>query len=511
MTARAVSDDTASGPWVLGAVCLAGLMMPLSFTGPAVALPAIGRELGGSPVALAWVVNAFVLSFGSFVMAAGALADQLGRKRMFGIGVAGFALLSLVLGFAPTVVALDLLRGAQGIAAAIAMAGGAASLAQEFEGPARTRAFSLLGTSFGIGLAFGPILSGVLVETLGWRAIFLTGTAIGLLVLVFGVPQMRESRDPGATGVDWPGLFSFTAALGLLTFGIMQGPQDGWGSPVVLGLLLGAAAMLALFVAVETRVRRPMLDLSLFRYPRFVGAQFLPIATAVCFVVPLVLLPVRFIGAEGMSEIEAGGLMIALSAPMAVVPFLAGMLARRIPAAVLSAIGLVIAALGLGWLAAIPAGAGAAALALPMLVVGIGTGLPWGLMDDLSVSVVPRERAGMATGIFSTMRVAGEAVAIAAAGALVVALGQSGLRGAAGGEAGVADAVNALAGGDMGRAETLLPGLGRAALAQAYGAAFQAMLAVLVAATLAAALIAYALLRRRDRGAIVRTAKACET
>jgi MFS family permease len=510
MTARAISDGGANSAWVLGAVCLAGLMMPLSFTGPAVALPAIGRDLGGSPLALAWVVNAFVLSFGSFVMAAGALSDQLGRKRMFRAGVAGFSLLSLVIGFAPSVVVLDLLRGAQGVAAAIAMAGGAASLAQEFEGPARTRAFSLLGTSFGIGLAFGPILAGVLVETLGWRAIFLTGTVIGSAVLAFGVPRMRESRDPGATGVDWPGLIGFTAALVLLTFGIMQGPQSGWGSPVVLALLLGAAAMLALFVAVETRVRRPMLDLSLFRYPRFVGAQFLPIATAVCFVVPLVLLPVRFIGAEGMSEIEAGGLMIALSAPMAVVPFLAGLLARRFSAAALSGLGLVVAALGLAWLSAVPVGAGALALALPMLVVGIGTGLPWGLMDDLSVSVVPRERAGMATGIFSTMRVAGEAVAIAAAGAVVVALGQSGLHRAAGGEvARVAEAVNAMAGGDLGRAESLLPGLGRTALAQAYGGAFQTMLAVLVAATLAAALVAYALLRRRER-VTLETTEACE-
>jgi MFS family permease len=499
MTARAIPDGGTNSAWVLGAVCLAGLMMPLSFTGPAVALPAIGRDLGGSPVALGWVVNAFVLAFGSFVMAAGALADQFGRKRMFRAGVAGFTVLSLVIGFAPSVVALDLLRGAQGIAAAIAMAGGAASLAQEFEGPARTRAFSLLGTSFGIGLAFGPILAGALVETLGWRAIFLAGTAIGLLVLVFGVRRMHESRDPGATGVDWPGLASFTAALVLLTFGIMQGPQSGWGSAAVVALLAGAAAMLALFVAIETRVARPMLDLSLFRYPRFVGVQFLPIATAVCFVVPLVLLPVRFIGAEGMSEIEAGGLMIALSAPMAVVPFLAGLLARRISAAALSAIGLVIAALGLGWLATVPVGAGAVALALPMLIVGIGTGLPWGLMDDLSVSVVPRERAGMATGIFSTMRVAGEALAIAAAGAVLVGLSQSGLQAAAGGDAArqIADAVNALAGGDMDRALAGMPGFGRAALAQAYGGAFQAMLVVLVAATLAAALVAFALLRRR--------------
>ncbi len=149
---------------VLAAVCLAGLMMPLSFTGPAVATPAIARDLGGSPVALAWVVNAFVLAFGSFVLAAGTLADQYGRKRIFRLGVLGFTILSAISTFAPGLVALDLLRGAQGIAAAMVMAGGAASLAQEFEGPARTRAFSLLGTTFGVGLAFGPIWSGC------WRA-----------------------------------------------------------------------------------------------------------------------------------------------------------------------------------------------------------------------------------------------------------------------------------------------------------------------------------------------------
>ena len=510
MTVHAMpGEDTNRGLWVLGAVCLAGLMMPLSFTGPAVALPAISRDLGGSAVALGWVVNAFVLAFGSFVMAAGALADQFGRRRMFRIGVAGFTLLSLVIGFAPSVVALDLLRGAQGIAAAIAMAGGAASLAQEFEGPARTRAFSLLGTSFGVGLAFGPILAGVLVELLGWRAIFLTGTVIGLLVLAFGVPRMRESRDPGATGIDWWGLLGFTAALVLLTFGIMQGPHSGWTSAPVVALLAGAAVMLAVFVVVETRVARPMLDLSLFHYPRFVGAQFLPIATAVCFVVPLVLLPVRFIGAEGMSEIEAGGLMIALSAPMAVVPFLAGLLARRISSGTLSAIGLLVAALGLAWLAMVPVGAGAWALALPMLVIGIGTGLPWGLMDDLSVSVVPRERAGMATGIFTTMRVAGEALAIAAAGAVVVALGQPALQAVAD-PARAADAMGALAGGDMQRAAALLPGIDRAALAGAYGGAFQVMLAVLVAATLLAAAAAYGLLRRRDRAPAAQRAEACE-
>ncbi|GAA0525701.1 MFS transporter [Pigmentiphaga daeguensis] len=343
---------------VLAAVCLAGLMMPLSFTGPAVATPAIARDLGGSPVALAWVVNAFVLAFGSFVLAAG-------------------------------------------------------TLAQEFEGPARTRAFSLLGTTFGVGLAFGPIWSGLLIEHFGWRSIFLTGAVIGALVLLFGVPRMRETRDPDARGMDGWGTLTFTVALSLLIFGIVTGPQYGWTGTATLALLGAALAMLAAFVAIELKRARPMLDLSLFRYPRFVGVQLLPLATAVCYVVLLILLPIGFIGVEGYSELKAGMMMIPLSLPMAIVPFLAGLLARRYPAGALSAGGLVIAAAGLAWLATMPVGQQSMAIIWPMLLIGIGTGLPWGLMDDLSVSVVPKERAGMATGIFSTMRLAGEAVALA--------------------------------------------------------------------------------------------------
>ena len=491
-------SDAAGKAIVLAAVCLAGLMMPLSFTGPAVATPAIARDLGGSPIALAWVVNAFVLAFGSFVLAAGTLADQYGRKRIFRLGVLGFTLLSAVTAFAPSLLVLDLLRGAQGIAAAMAMAGGAASLAQEFDGPARTRAFSLLGTTFGVGLAFGPIWSGLLIEHFGWRAIFLSGTGIGLLVLLVGVPRMRETRDPGAHGIDAWGTATFTAALSLLIFGIVTGPQYGWASPAVLALLGGSFALLAAFATIERRQARPMLDLSLFRYRRFVGVQLLPLATAVCFVVLLILLPIGFIGVEGYSEIRAGLMMIPLSLPMAIVPFLAGMLARRYPAGVLSAAGLVVAAAGLVWLAAIPLGQQSTAIVWPMLLIGAGTGLPWGLMDDLSVSVVPKERAGMATGIFSTMRLAGEAVALAAAAALLLALTQSGLAHTLHEPRAVAAIpaiANDMAAGALGHAAAQLGGEGRALLVAVYADAFRTLLLVLAALTLAGALAAWLLLR----------------
>jgi MFS family permease len=335
---------------VLGAVCLAALILPLSFSGGAVATPAIGRDLGGDPVGLTWITNAFMLSFGSLLMAAGALADQFGRKRVFTLGVGLFVACSFALSFAPSVGMVDLLRAVQGIGAAGALSGGTAALAQEFDGHARLRAFSMLGTTFGVGLAFGPLTAGVLIDSLGWRSIFMTSTIIGALALVFGVPRMRETRDPGATGLDWPGLVTFTGTLTLFTFGVIQAPASGWTSPLVLGLLAGAAVLSVLFIVVETRATRPMLDLSLFRYPRFIGVQFLPVATCYCYVVLLILLPLRFIGIEGASEIDAGLLMLALSAPMLVVPAVAASLTRWLSAGLISGIGLVVAAGGVLWL-----------------------------------------------------------------------------------------------------------------------------------------------------------------
>ncbi|CAI8772133.1 putative MFS-type transporter [Pseudomonas chlororaphis] len=497
----AFNDAVAGGSSyaVLAAVCLAALILPLTFVGVAVATPAIGRELGGGPLALSWITNAFMLSFGSVLMAAGTLADEYGRKRVFSLGVGLFALTSLALAFAPSVLWLDLLRALQGLAGAAALAGGSAALAQEFEGPARTRAFSLLGTTFGVGLAFGPILAGLLIEAYGWRSIFVSGTLIGGLSLLFGVPRMHESRDPAAAGVDWPGTLSFTAALVALTWGILQAPQSGWGSPWVWGLLLVALLALLLFIVVELRVKRPMLDLSLFRYPRFVGVQLLPIATCYCFVVLLILLPIRFIGVEGYSEIDAGLMMIALSAPMVVVPLLAAWLTRWFSAGTLSSVGLVIAALGLYLLSRIAPGQAPAANVLPMLLIGLGAGLPWGLMDGLSVSVVPKERAGMATGIFSTTRVAGEGIALALVVALLAGLLQLSMAAALPEYPQLPLAAQQLASGNLQASAVLLPELGRELLLGLYAKAFTWLLYALIAITLVAALVVRLMLHEPRR------------
>ncbi|MCZ0738507.1 MFS transporter [Phreatobacter sp. AB_2022a] len=494
----AVHPSRADKLLVLAAVCCAGLTMPLSFTAPSVALPAIGRNFGVSPAALGWVMNAFILAFGSTVMAAGALADRYGRRRMFTIGMTAFTATSAIVGYAPDLLSLELMRAAQGVAAAITMAGGAASLAHEFEGDARTRAYGLLGTSFGIGLALGPVWAGFLIETFGWRSVFLTGVAIGLLVLAFGVPRMGESRDPDATGIDSCGTATFTAMLVLFTFAIMEGPQRGWSSPAVVAALIASAVMLALFILVETLQRRPMLDLGLFAYPRFLGAQALPLATGFGFVVPLVILPARFVGVEGMGEIEVGLMLLPLCLPIAVVPLAGAFLARWIPSATLAAVGLTLAAAGLAWLAMVPPGAPRLAFIAPLMLIGIGSGLPWGLMDALAVSVVPKERAGMATGIFTTVRVAGEALALAATSAMLVAFTRSGLAAHGGGpheEAALTRLANELAGGAFAGAARLAPDIGSVALTAVYGQAYRITLIVLALINLATAVVALATLR----------------
>ena len=483
---------------ILAAICLAALVLPLSFSGGAVATPAISRDLGGSPVALTWITNAFMLSFGSLLMAAGTLADQFGRKRLFASGMALFVGSSLALTLAPSVVWLDIFRAVQGIAAAAALSSGSAALAQEFDGHARTRAFSMLGTSFGVGLAFGPVLAGWLIASFGWRSIFLLIAVIGGVALLFGVPRMRETRDPNATGLDWPGTVTFTATLVLFTFGIIQGPVSGWTHPLVMALLAGSVLLLGAFVASETHVARPMLDLSLFRYPLFVGVQVLPIGTCYCYIVLVVVLPLRFIGIDGLSEMQAGLLMLALSSPMLVVPALAAKLTQWISAGVLSGVGFLVAALGLYWLSQIDASSSVRLMVMPMLMIGIGTGLPWGLMDGLSVSVVPKARAGMATGIFSTTRVAGEGIALAVVSALLAGLIQAGLHHTLPSTNAIdlAMAAQRLATGDLVHASATLPLAEVSVLKASYVYAFQYVLHLLAGITGICAVVVLAFLGR---------------
>jgi MFS family permease len=491
-----VANPQGARRWLLLlTVCLTGILTPLCFTGPAVVLPSIQQVLGGTPNQLNWVMNGYILTYGSLMMAGGSLADTYGRKRVWLLGLALFIVVTFAIPYAPSVLWMDVLRLLQGAAGAVAFAGGVSTLAQVFHGPERTRAFSILGTCFGVALAFGPLAAGWLVDTAGWRWVFLATAWLSVLSLALAVFAADESRDPQATGLDWPGAISFTGFLTLLTYGLLRVPEHGWMDAGVIASLVATVVLFVAFVVIERRQARPMLDLSLFGSARFVGVQLLGASPAFFYITLIVILPARFISVDGYSALEAGQLMIALSAPLLVVPFLAGVLARWVSAGVLSGIGLLILALGLALLGhSLAGGAGDGALHLPMLLIGVGIGLPWGLMDSLAVSVVEKERAGMATGIFNAVRVSADGVALAVLGVLLAVLIQSGLSGLTDSPA-LSEAASRAAIGDLAGANALLPGLGDAVLRN-YDAAFRTVLFMLSAASVLTTIVIFALLGR---------------
>ena len=496
--ALTATSGTTGRDWLqLLAACLTGILIPLCFTGPAVVLPSISQELGGTAVQLNWVVNGYILTYGSAMMAAGSLTDTYGRKRVWLVGLALFVLITFLIPLAPTVSWIDGLRLAQGLGGAAAFAGAMSSLAQTFHGPIRTRVFSLLGTTFGIGLAFGPLAAGWLVEVAGWRWVFLATALIGVGGFLLVWVSATESRDPDSTGLDWPGALSFTAALSLFTYGILLAPEEGWRSASVLGTLLASVVLFIAFVRLERRVARPMLDLSLFASGRFVGVQVLAASPAFFFVTLIVMLPGRFIGIDGLSALEAGQMMIALAAPLLVVPFLAALLSRWFTSGMLSGVGLLLVAAGLVWVGQVVSAGAGPALVAPLVLIGAGIGLPWGLMDGMAVSVVETERAGMATGIFNCMRVSADGIAIAVAGAMLAFLVQGGLLGTlvAADPAVVIEAANRAALGDLAHASALVSGE-RALLLATYDRALRWVSYILAASSALTALLVFALLGR---------------
>lgn len=478
--------------------CLTALLIPLCFTGPAVVLPSISQALGGTPVELNWILNGYILAYGSVIMVSGSLTDLYGPRRVWLLGLAWFCAATFAIPYLPTTGWIDVMRLMQGMGGAAAFAAAMSSLAPLFHGVARTRAFSLLGTTFGIGLSFGPLASGWMVQAAGWEWVFLATGGVGVLGAVMVAVSVRPTVGAAQGRLDWPGAISFTGALGLFTYGMLLAPEAGWTDAHVIGALLTSALLAGVFVHVERRAVRPMLDLSLFCDARFVGVQVLAASPAFLFIVLIAVLPGRFIGIDGYSALAAGQLMIGLAAPLLVVPFLAALLTRWFNPGVLSAVGLLAVAAGLVWLADVMT-TGATGLWLPMSLIGIGIGVPWGLMDAMAVSVVEPRNVGMATGIFNTVRVSADGIAIAVVSALLALLIQmpltAGLPAGTDGQA-ILMAANRAALGQLHEAAALLPGASEL-LQHNYNEAFRYVLHALAGIAVLTALAIHALLGRR--------------
>ena len=476
--------------WTLLAVCLAALALPLSFSAGAVAVPA-----------LAWVTNAFMLTFGSLLLAAGGLADRYGRRRLFLLGTAGFSIATAIVCLAPTLLWLDLARGLQGVAAAAALASGTAALAHAWQGPERARVFALLGTTFGAGLALGPLLAGLLLQVLGWRSVFAAGGVLTLAALALGARVLPESH--GERGrLDIGGMLGFSLMLAALTLALLWLGEFGLHAVRVQLALLATLLLGGVFVCIERLQRSPLLDLSLFSQPAFLGVQLLPVATCFGYVVLLVVLPLQLLGVHGQSATLVGLQMLALSAPMLVLPMLAARWAERVGSARLCTLGLLVCASGLYLLSRHASHPSPSQWVPLLMLIGAGTALPWGLMDGLSVSVVPVQRAGMAAGIFGTVRVAGEGIALAAVTALLALLIGHHLQGASPVSLDRAGAY--LATGAHAQAQALLPAMSGAQLQQASAEALAILLRVLALLTAACAVLLHLLLRRPAL-AVIRT------
>ena len=429
----------------LAAVCLAVLILPASLTGTSVALPQIGTELHADLAPLQWVVNSYNLAFACFMLAFGSLADIVGRRRIFTLGTGLFAVATLVSAVTSDILVLDVARGLSGVGAAAVMTAGCAILATTFEGPALVKAFAILGSSAGAGLALGPSTAGFLVGTFGWRSVFISHLVLMVLVMA-AIPLMRETKNPTATKVDWVGTLTFTLSLFFVMLGIVQGPQLGWGSGQVIGYFAAAAVLLVGFVVVEGRVAQPMFDISLFRQARFLAVCLVPVALSFGFVVLLVLLPSYFSGVGGFSVNGAGATMMLLTLPVLIVPLTVSRLVKLgLSNRVVLSASVLLVAIGAGWLTVLDSGVSIAAIVGPLLIIGIGMGVTAGLVDGVAITSVQPERAGMAAGMFNTMRLAGEALAIAIMSAVLVNETQSRLTDGIGPFAGQAGDVPALA------------------------------------------------------------------
>jgi EmrB/QacA subfamily drug resistance transporter len=416
MTAAAGQPDRRW--WTLGVVCVATFMLLLDITIVNVALPDIARDLHSSFEDLQWVIDAYALSLAALLLTAGSLADLFGRRRLFATGLGAFTGASLLCALATSPLFLDLARALQGVGAAAMFATSLALLAATFHGRERGTAFGAWGATTGAAVAVGPLVGGLLTESVGWESIFLINVPIGIGAIAATLARVNESRDPGATGVDWAGLVTFSGGLFLLVFALVRGNAEGWGSPLIVGFLIGAAVALCAFVVVERRQRRPMFDLTLLRKPAFAGASIAAFALSASLFSMFLYLTLYIQNTLGYSPLEAGLRFLPTTLLSFAVAPVAGKLSARLPVRGMIGAGLGLVGIGLLLMAGLDADSGWTALLPGFLVAGAGVGLMNPPLASTAVGVVAPERAGMGSGINSTFRQVGIATGIAGLGAL---------------------------------------------------------------------------------------------
>jgi EmrB/QacA subfamily drug resistance transporter len=380
-----------------------------------VALPTLQHDLHFSPSSLQWVVNAYTLVFGGFLLLGGRASDLFGRRRLFLAGVVLFTVASMLDGLAPSSELLIAARALQGLGAALVSPAALSIVTTTFpDGPLRTRAMAVWAAIAVGGGAVGLLLGGILTEYASWRWIFFVNVPIGVLTLVLASRFVPESRLTGHRGFDLLGALTVTSGLVVLVYGIVKAETYGWTSPRTLGLLAAAAVLLGAFVAIEQRVREPLVRLSIFR------KRSLAAANAVMLVVAGGMFAIFFFATLYVQEIlrlspvQAGLGFLPLTAAIIGTSAAAQQLIGRIGARRVALAGMTIASAGLLLFSRVPVDGSYLRDVFPGLVVmGIGLGLTFVPVTLIATTNVAQSDAGLASGLFNTSQQVGGALGLA--------------------------------------------------------------------------------------------------
>src|SRR6188474_599792 len=404
-------------PWlVLVLVCMAQFMVILDATIVNVALPSIQKDLGLSESNLQWIVNAYALTFGGFLLLGGRAGDLTGRKKVFLIGLVVFTIASLLNGLAWSSGVLILFRGVQGLGAALIAPAALSIITATFsEGAERTKAMGVWAAIAVGGGAVGLVLGGILVEALSWPWIFFVNVPVGIAVFIASMRYVPESKDEHAhKSFDVAGAVSVTGGLVALVYGIVRSAESGWGSAEVLGFLTLAAVLLVAFVVIESRSAEPLVRLSIF------SVRTVRAGNVAMFVVAAGLFAMFFFNTLyvqrvlGFSPVQAGFAFVPFTAGVIIGAGLSQRLVPALGAREVPVIGAALGAVGLlTFLRLTPDSSYVSDLLPGIMLVSIGMGLVFVPITLIATSGVPPDDAGLASGLFNTSQQIGGALGLA--------------------------------------------------------------------------------------------------
>ena len=402
--------------WALALLCMTQFMVVLDASIVNIALPTIGREVGISQENLSWVVNAYVLTFGGFLLLGGRMADLLGRRRIFMIGLGIVAVASLFAGFAPNEGVLIAARAAQGLGAAIIAPSALSIVTTIFrDGSERNRALGAWGAVAGSGGAAGVLLGGVLTDSLGWEWVLWVNVPVALVVLALTPGLIPESRSESQTRTfDLAGAVTVTAGLSLLVYAIVDAESAGWESTKTIGLLAAAVALLGIFTLIEQRSEAPLVPFSIFRKRTLTGANAVGLMVGGSLFAMFFFITLYMQQVLDYSPIKAGLSYLPLSIAIIVSAGVASQLVTKIGFKPVLVVGMILIAAGLVWFSAISVdGSFATDILGPSLLAAVGLGFAFVTTTIAAVSGIEDNEQGLASGLINTSQQVGGALGLA--------------------------------------------------------------------------------------------------